>query len=69
MKMPFLKNKIVLPSIGVILLLVIIFGVFYSFVFIQEVLRGVVKEGGDSQGGVVRFELQKAQDLGISPGQ
>lgn len=69
MKISLLKNKTILPLTGVILLILILWGVFYTFVFIQDVLRGVVKEGGGSQEGVARFELQKARDLGVIPGQ
>lgn len=69
MQTTLLKKKIILPLVGIVLLISLVSGVFYAFIFIQDVLQGVVGEGGGSQGGSARFELQKARDLGVIPWQ
>lgn len=59
------KKKIMLPSIAIILLVFLVVGVFYALTFAKDILENVVGEVGGPQEGVVKFELQKARDLGV----
>lgn len=71
MKIPSLKSKkkFLFPVIAGVILIILVVWVFYVLTFIKDVFQGVAGDIEGTQGGAVKFELQKAEDLGIIVGQ
>lgn len=59
------KKKIAFPLIAIALLIALVGGVFYALAFAKDTLENAIGGVGGVQGVLVKFELQRARDLGV----
>lgn len=65
MTIPKNNKKILAPVIAIVILALLVIGVSSAFAFIKDVFQGVAGDATGAQGGAMKFELQKARDLGV----
>ncbi|HBI25836.1 MAG: hypothetical protein UT41_C0001G0047 [Candidatus Wolfebacteria bacterium GW2011_GWC2_39_22] len=65
MQINFEKKKIIAPVIAITILIALVSVVSFSLTFIRDGLISAVGDAGTSGEGGVRFNFQKAAELGI----